>query len=287
MNESKWSATPIIVVTALLLAAGGLLLLGNLRTAVPKAAPQASQEAPEVSRPPSYVDAARSTSRVSSEQRTSGGVAKQAQTSKESTAAKAPAGQVARQQAVKPALRPAKAAQAAAPTNNLGWRMGTEWTIKVREYATHLLEPQWINVEYRMQVVAVDPAKNSFTVAMRHADASLQPESAQGDLLRAGYVAKNGKLKLAWLQPQGTGPRLSEAKAKGLLGSNHLPMSVSDSPFEGGASVSVKAAGLGTVNGNREALSKGESATYAKGAPWWVSYARGKDLKAELTDFKR
>jgi hypothetical protein len=62
---------------------------------------------------------------------------------------------------------------------------------------------------------------------------------------------------------------------------------VAASPFSGGQTVTATAAGLGKVQGNRTALGKGGTATYAKGVPWWVSYSKGNSIKAKLVSFKR
>ncbi len=64
-------------------------------------------------------------------------------------------------------------------------------------------------------------------------------------------------------------------------------MAVPASPFVGGDAVSVNAPGVGTTRGNRESLGVGESAVWAKGAPWWVSCQKGGSLSVELTDYQR
>ena len=178
-------------------------------------------------------------------------------------------------------------ATTAAPANNLGWRLGTRWTVRASEYASYLAESEWLSSDYRFEVVGADAARKRLTVAVRFADASLQPQAARGDLLRAGYAVVGGELRLAWLQPAGKGPRLSPAEARRVVGENFFSMAVPASPFLGGAAEEVDVPGIGATRGNRESLGVGESAVWAKGAPWWVSYQKGGSLSVELTDYQR
>jgi hypothetical protein len=174
-----------------------------------------------------------------------------------------------------------------APANNLGWRLGTRWTVRASEYAIYLAESKWLSSDYRFEVVGADAARKRLTVAVRFADASLQPQAARGDLLRAGYAVVGGELSLAWLQPAGKGPRLSPAEARRVIGENFFSMAVPANPFSGGTAEGVDVPGIGTTRANRESLGVGESAVWAKGAPWWVSYQKGGSLSVELTGYQR
>ncbi len=75
--------------------------------------------------------------------------------------------------------------------------------------------------------------------------------------------------------------------AEMLMGNNAISMDVAETPFSGGKTVSTSAANLGKVQGNKAALGNGRTATYVKGAPWWVSYSQGEGIKAKLINFKR
>lgn len=178
-------------------------------------------------------------------------------------------------------------ATTAAPANTLGWRLGTRWTVRAREYASYLAESEWLSSDYRFEVVGADAARKRLTVAVRFADESLQPRWNRGDLLRAGYAVVGGELRLAWLQPKGEGPRLSPTEARRVVGENFFSMAVPASPFSGGEAVGVDAPGIGSTRGNRERLGVGESTVWAKGLPWWVSYQKGGSLSVELRDYQR
>ncbi|MBA2362695.1 MAG: hypothetical protein H0V86_04105 [Chloroflexia bacterium] len=264
MSTIRWAAIPIAAITLLLVAVAAVALRGADRS-VPRQDPpqQAARQAPSAAKPVSHVPAKQAAPVVAPQ-------------------TKAVAARPARQQQAasgKP--------QSVAAANNLGWRLGTEWTVVVEEYADYLAEAQTVTVTYRYKVVAVDAAKKSFTVSMRFADPANQPANARGDLIQAGYAADRGSLKLSWLQPHGRGSKLRPADAELLMGNNTVSMDVASSPFSGGKSVATSAASLGKVQGNRATLGKGRSATYAKGAPWWVSYSQGDSIKAKLISFKR
>jgi hypothetical protein len=169
--------------------------------------------------------------------------------------------------------------------NNLGWQVGTGWTVQVEEYADYLAEAEWITSEYRFEVVAVDAASGTFTVVMRFADPSIQPATAQGDLLTAEYAVTNGSLRLATVQPASNGPKVTPVEARALLGENFLELDLPAEPFAGGASADVDAPGLGRVRANEVRFGQNEQARFTPGAPWWVSYAKGQTLKATLTGF--
>jgi len=49
--------------------------------------------------------------------------------------------------------------------------------------------------------------------------------------------------------------------------------------------VTTDAPQLGAVQANRVAIKPGETATFAQGAPWWLSYSMGKDVKARLLKY--
>ncbi len=200
---------------------------------------------------------------------------------------KATSSKPARKQAG-PVAKVLTVAQAAGvPSNPLGWRRGMEWTIRVSEYDSHRPTLEWTTAEYRYTVAEADPAEGSLTLRMRFADLASQPESARRDLVRAGYVVENGRLRLAWVQPLGSGPQLSPEEAELLMGENALPLTVPEEPFAGGASIRTRAPGLGESRGNKLRLRDGETATYVRGAPWWVSFSRGADFKATMTSFTR
>ncbi len=179
----------------------------------------------------------------------------------------------------------ANAAQQHAIANNLGWRLGTEWTVRIEEYAEYLVEPDWITTSYRFTVVGADPTTNTFTVSMRFADPSIQPEAAQGDLLLAQYTVNNGNPALVALQPNGQGPAIRADQAQELLGNNFLSLEVPANPFMGGRSVTAEAPGLGRVAAHEVLVGPNTSAIFAQGVPWWVSYTRGEQLRAQLTSF--
>ena len=261
MSRIKWAAIPMIATTMLLVVVAALFL---------------SRADRGIARQPAQQQVARQA--PSGVQHVSKAPAKQA-------APAAPRTSIVTRPNRTVASRPA--AQPAAPANNLGWRLGTEWTVVVEEYADYLAEAQTVTVTYRYKVVGVDAAKKSFTVSKRFANPANQPESARGDLVRAGYAADRGNLKLSWLQPQGRGMKMRPVDAEMVMGNNGVPMDVAASPFSGGQTVTATAAGLGKVQGNRTALGKGGTATYAKGAPWWVSYSNGNAIKAKLVSFKR
>lgn len=270
MGKIKWAAIPVVATTLLLVAVAAVLLRGADNSTARQATPeQAARQEP------------------SAAQQVSKAPAKQA-------APAAPRTGVITQPNRTVASRPATKSQAASakvastgPANDLGWRLGTEWTVQVEEYADYLAQPQAVTVTYRYKVVAVDAGKKSFSVSQRFADPANQPEAARGDLMRAGYTTERGALKLAWVQPQGKGAKLRPAQAHTLLGNNSISLEVAASPFSDGKDVSVLAAGLGKVRGNRVVLGKDKTATYVKGAPWWVSYSQGRTIKAKLTSFKR
>ncbi len=159
--------------------------------------------------------------------------------------------------------------------------------MKVQEYATYLAEPEWITTGYHFEVVGVDPTTGSFMVSMQFADASIQPESAQGELLRAGYASRNGSLALSWVQPEGKGSKLPVAEARRVLGHNFFSLELPASPFSGGQSERADVPQLGGIQTNRVALGKDQRATFTEHAPWWVSYSKGKHLKAEIMSFRR
>ncbi len=276
MGKIKWAAIPVVATTLLLVAVAAVLLRGaDNSTARPVTPEQAARQEPsaaqQVSKAPAKQAAAVAAPRTKA-------------------VASRPAAQPAKAKQVAPARQkqaaPAKP-QSVAPANNLGWRLGTEWTVVVEEYADYLAEAQTITVTYRYKVVGVDAAKKSFTVSKRFANPANQPESARGDLVRAGYAADRGNLKLSWLQPQGRGMKMRPEDAEMVMGNNGIPMDVAATPFSGGKTVTASAAGLGKVQGNMTALGKGGTATYAKGAPWWVSYSQGNAIKAKLVSFKR
>lgn len=170
--------------------------------------------------------------------------------------------------------------------NNMGWRVGTEWTVKVQQYADYLAEPGWVTSEYRFRVVQADPAENAFTVSVRFADESLQPASARHDLLKAGYGVKNGSISLSWVQLDGRGPKIAAENARQTLPANLWSMELPANPFSGGKSVTARAPQLGQVPANEVAISMHETLTLARGAPWWLSYSnRAQRLKADLVTF--
>ena len=189
-------------------------------------------------------------------------------------------------QGANPRTQAANATQQDAIANTLGWRLGTEWTVRVEEYAEYLVEPDWITTEYRFTVVGVDPTTNTFTVSMRFADPSIQPEDAQGDLLVAQYTVNTGNLTLAALQPHGKGPALPVEQAQELLGNNFFSLEVPESPFRGGRSgEEVEVPGRGRVAANEVPMGPNATATFAQDVPWWVSYSQGEHLRAQLKSF--
>ncbi len=190
-------------------------------------------------------------------------------------------------QRANPRTQAGNGAQQHAIVNNLGWRLGTEWTVRVEEYAEYLFEPDWISTSYRFTVVGVDPTTNTFTVSMRFADPSLQPAAPQGDLVVAQYMVNNGNLTLAALQPHGEGRALPVDQAQGVLGNNFLSLEVPASPFTGGRSVPVEVPGLGRVAANEVPVGPNRTATFAQDVPWWVSYSQGEHLRAQLKSFTR
>lgn len=289
MSKTKsWGAAPIIAITLLLVVAAAALLGARNtprsargetdRTTARQAQPQARQQAKPESRAAVLP------------QRSSAG-ARQSRPARSKPAAR-PARPVAVPHAAAPKAgarsRPAAQPQAEELANVLGWRLGTQWTVKVEKFADYLAEARTITTSYRYTVVGADPAGRSFTVSMRYADLSIQPEDARGDLMVARYTVQDGgALELAWLQPEGRGPQMPPEVARGLLGNNSLPMAVPAQPFTSGTTVQVQAPGLGQVQGNRLVLGSGETATFARGVPWWVSYSKGDALKATLTGFTR
>ena len=179
-------------------------------------------------------------------------------------------------------------APAATPLpNDLGWRLGTEWTIRVEHYASYLAEPEWVAGEYRFTVVRADSTAKRFTVRMRFADAEAQPGRARDDLLRAEYGVRNGARQLSSLQLDGKGPKLPARVAKGFLGESFVSLELPERPFEGGQSVGADVPELGRRQANKVRLGEHETATLAKGAPWWVSYSKGDRLRGELTSFSK
>lgn len=287
MNGTKWAAAPIIIVTVLLVAAAGVLAAGAGRTGARQATASSTSRGSAVAR--DAASAPRPGAAV--------GAPAEGREAKASTArqAKAPA----RVQANAAAKRTEKAPAAPKRTaqkrvalqngaNDLGWRLGTEWTVRVEEKAAaYLALSQDVRSEYRFEVVAADDAEGAYEVAMRFADPSIQPESARGELLRAGYSVVDGDLKLAWLQPGGEGRKLQPSEAERLLGTNTLSMDVSASGSAAGAKTTARVPGLGVTAATKVRLGRGESVTYAKGAPWWVSYEKGSSLKARLLSFER
>lgn len=281
MGKIKWAAIPVVATTLLLVAVAAVLLRGADSSTARQATPeQAARQEPSAAQEVSKAAPVKPAAAVAAP--------------RTKAVASRPAARLAKPKQVAPARQkqaaPAKVAakpQSAAPANNLGWRLGTEWTVVVEEYADYLAEAQTITVTYRYKVVGVDAVKKSFTVSKRFANPANQPESARGDLVRAGYAADHGNLKLSWLQPQGRGMKMRPEDAEMVMGNNGIPMDVAASPFSGGKTVTANAAGLGKVQGNRTALGKGGTATYAKGVPWWVSYSQGNAIKAKLVSFQR
>ncbi len=279
MRTFKWAAAPVILTTLLLLAVAAVLLSRNdARSArLPVAEPVAREAQPQTAARSVAPKQAAAKANTNSAQRTT--VASQPAKPIAQAAPKAPA---------KPQAAPAAnaKAQSAALANPLGWRQGTRWKVAVEQYNTQLATPRWVSSEYQYNVIAANAQSKSFVVSMSLADQASQPETARGDILRAGYELRNGALELAWVQPLGKGRKLSPEEAEMLLGENALPLEVPASPFAGGTDLTVSAAGLGKVQANRVALGQGETASFAKGAPWWVNYAKGKNLKAKLTSFE-
>lgn len=179
------------------------------------------------------------------------------------------------------------AAQGVAAANRMGWRLGTEWTIKVRQYGAYQPEPEWVGAQYRFRVEGVGRDGRSFTVSMRFADPASQPESARGELLRIGYTLEDGNPRLGWVRPRGEGAAVSPSKARALLGDAFFSLEIPSKPFSGGRGVAAEAPGLGGTRANELRVGPGETAAFAEGAPWWVSYSKGNVLKAELASFKR
>lgn len=302
IGNKVWSAVPMVILTVLLAGVAVILMIGNNRTAAPsrpaakeQAAPVAmeSKSAPARSGAVSKaVAVVASQAGVDQAPQPKSIVRKPANRASTKPAAR-PAGKSVTRQAAGPAdaarpdAHPKQEAPAGPMANNLGWRLGTEWTVKVEEYATYLLEPKWVSTTYRFKVVAADEATKTFTVSMRFADPSIQPESARGDLLVAGYRLRNGAVGLGWVQPEGTGPQLGVAESRSVLGKNKISLELPASPLEGGRTASALAPGLGTVKANKVALGENETASFAPGAPWWLSYQKGKNLKAQLTGFTR
>lgn len=282
MRKFKWAAIPVIATTLLLLAVAVALLSRNDPTSARVSAPEsmARQEQPKTA-PKTAAAPKQQAAKVTTKAQKQNRVASQSQKPVNKPAAKQAAAQGATN------AQPKQASQANTLANPLGWRLGTRWNVAVEQYNPQLAEPRWVATEYQYKVVAANAKAKSFTVSMSLADQASQPETARGDLLRAGYELRDGALELAWVQPLGKGRKLSPDEAEMLLGENSLPLEVPASPFSGGTQLSVSAAGLGKVQANRVAIGQDETAAFAKGAPWWVTYAKGKDMKAKLTSFER
>lgn len=168
--------------------------------------------------------------------------------------------------------------------NDLGWRVGTEWTVLMSEYGGKLL-PIWLTHRFRFQVVDVDIAQRAFTVSMRFANPINQPRSAQGDLLTAGYVLRGSTPQLEWVRFHGRGPKLTGRNLRELLGTRLVPLYLPPRPLKGGDPVERDVPQLGVVQGNRVDMGGGEFATFAEGAPWWVRYSKGSYLLYRLEEF--
>ncbi len=282
MGRIKWAAAPVIAITLLVVAIGvALLARGDDRTTTMQSDTANTKTARQAQPSSRHAKAP-----VSNQQVKTPGKSAPRQAAAIKTAAR-PAEPVANKPA-RPVTKPRAASpRVEAPPNALGWRLGTEWTVRVSEYDTHKPVPAWTNAEYRYKIIASNPVQKSLTLSMRFADLSSQPESARGELVRAGYVVEDGRLQLAWVQPLGRGPRLTPEEGELLMGENALPLDIPVEPFAGGASVQVNAPRIGESRGNKVSLRDGATATYVKGAPWWVSYSEGKNLKATMTGFTR
>lgn len=291
MGNRVWSAVPVIALSMLLAAAAVVIMVGNSRTELPMPAGHTSRQSQASSSTRVVSDAARNRAAalVQPQQKSYSAPSRQVVGAPQSKPVTRPAGKPHSNKPQAQAAAPQKknAAQADSMANNLGWRLGTEWAVKVRQNASYLANATWISTTYRFKVINADRAKQSFMVSVRFADPSRQPDSAKGDIMRAGYTLRNGAVQLAWVQPQGTGPQLTPAEARLIVGQSFIALELPSSPFTGGDRVGVTAAQLGTVRANRVSLSRGESATFAKGAPWWISYVKGKELKAQLVSFRR
>lgn len=283
MNGKIWAAIPLGSML-LLIAAAAVLVVGNRRTSVPPASSAAalSSSAGITASSPSSLPASNVAQQAPARpQQVGAPAAKPA-----SNPASKPAGKSAASAPQAPASTVSKQAPAQ-PASAFGWKVGTEWTVGVEEYASYLAQPRWVSTEYRFRVIAAEPASHTFTVSVRFADPSTQPQSAQGDMLRAGYTLRQGNLELAWVQPEGRGPKLSPAEAEGIVGSNFISLQLPKNPMASGTRVQASVPSLGKVAAQKVSLSKTETATFAKGAPWWVSYAKGNTLRARLTGFTR
>ncbi len=171
MGKIKWAAIPVVATTLLLVAVAAVLLRGVDRSTARQATPeQAARQEPSAAQQVSKAAPVKPAAAVAAP--------------RTKAVASRPAARPAKQNQVAPAKVAAKP-QSVAPENNLGWRLGTEWTVVVEEYADYLAEAQTVTVTYRYKVVGVDAAKKSFTVSKRFANPANQPESARGDLVRA------------------------------------------------------------------------------------------------------
>ena len=168
--------------------------------------------------------------------------------------------------------------------NELGWRVGTAWTVRMDHYASYLAEPEWVSADYRFQVVGAEAGR--FIVTVWFADQIHQPASARGEVLRAAYVVRNGMPALAWVQPEGRGPQLSPEEAAAIFGSSFFSLELPSNPFATGESVRANAPGGRQVEARRVSFGQGETALLARGVPWWLSYSKGGQLTAQLVSFE-
>ncbi|MEJ7654920.1 MAG: hypothetical protein WKH64_17080 [Chloroflexia bacterium] len=295
MNSRVWLAAPIAIVAVLLAAVMAVLLIATRVGPTPGNGARTAPNAPVAAAPQAGASVKAVDAKVANgvANRPAAAVARPAVVVSSKPAASAPSKSASKPAAVvktqpaavvvaKPATKPAMSASS---LNNLGWRAGTQWTIGVSQYARYLPQPTWIATKYRFKVVSVDAAGRNYVVSMRFADPTIQPADSLGDVMRAGYTVSTGALQLAWVQPLGKGPKLDLAKAEIILGNNFLSLDLPKAPFVGGARVKTDAPHLGAVQANRVAIKPGETATFAQGAPWWLSYSMGKDVKARLLKY--
>lgn len=174
-------------------------------------------------------------------------------------------------------------AQAQTP-NELGWRAGTAWTVRMDHYATYLAEPDWVSADYHFQVVGAEAG--TFIVSVRFADGVHQPASARSELMRAAYTVRNEMPTLAWVQLEGRGPQLSPEEAVAHFGGSFFSLELPANPFTTGESVRANTPGGREVEARRVSYGRSETALVARGIPWWLSYSKGDELRAQLISFE-
>lgn len=176
----------------------------------------------------------------------------------------------------------------AAPPNELNWRRGTTWRLRVSQPNQVVMRdasslPMLVH-EYVFEVVDIQGGE--FVVEVRHADRDRQPASRQGSLLLANFtVGRGGKLRLSSAQSGRHGVPVPATDVRLVTGDAFPALEVPDQPFSGGRAVPVRVSGK-TIPANRVQRRSGEYADWSRELPWYARYVRQGVVQAELVAFQ-